>query len=362
MIKKVIWIGPIIPKQYLHKYKAVSAAANDWQLEFINHLKLSEIDIEIISYIPEPSWPRGKFISKDSYKFVPYKLYYISYINIYLIRDYMLFFKMKNLLNKLQSKNFHIITYNPSWVNNMIGTFFKKNYANKWFSIIADGYESARPDYFIFLSYYNYIISKYSNKIHINGAPVLPLEKTKAYVNNKNSNSKRIILFCGSIDKWTGIDNFALYFNDNNSFDFELHIYGKGNDQLIINLAKYNSKIVYFGFVNDDVLHDACLNAFAFVNPRPTNLPGIENNFPSKLFKYISYGKPILSSKTLGLSDEFNNLIIYYEPNDINSLLKSFEYIDNLSKNDLYTIHNLAIEFCKENTWEKQIDKITNIF
>ena len=348
---KILWSGPVVDRNLCNTSSAISPAANNWQLDFINGLIDNNVPISIFSYLPNPSWPKGLFTPKHKKSNIC-NHYSVSYFNIHWLRNYIIAFKYIHLLKKhhKNGKKYDVlITYNASKQNLFFGKYFKDKYKGIWVSIIADEYTSGYPDIEVYLSYGYYLRSLSTFKMHLNGAT--PFFKECKIVKS----SKKSLIYCGTIDKWTGIIKFIDDFVEINDDDFELHIYGKGN---IIEAKNMNSKnIIYHGFVSENVLQEACMNAFAFVNPRPTNIPGIENNFPSKILFYLSFGKPIISTKTEGISPLFDNLLCYYNPIDTNDLIRVFEFLKLLNnEDDLYTIQDRSRDFCKQNTWQQQTE------
>ena len=49
------------------------------------------------------------------------------------------------------------------------------------------------------------------------------------------------------------------------------------------------------------------------------DIDGNQMNFPSKLFRYLPYGKPILSTNTQGLSPDYSNALIYVDFENVDS-------------------------------------------
>jgi len=103
-------------------------------------------------------------------------------------------------------------------------------------------------------------------------------------------------------------------------------------------------------------------NAFAFVNPRPVNIRMGETNFPSKILEYLSYCKPILSTKSPGLAPYYDNLLFYYDENDIFSLERALNNLVYFSIDDESSIpfREKLKTFVESHTWKKQVIKILN--
>jgi hypothetical protein len=343
----------------LNRYIAISPAANLWQKNFINALISNNYKILIITYLPMQSWPKGKLwskMSKNDIDDLGNNVFTVSFLNIPLIRD--LWIPLAITLKSLKYKNYNVITYNPVFRH----TFFAKisNFLNKnsWISIIADDKFKGKPTYSIFLSRGYFDSFVINNKFHFDGAIEYKIS------NSVYESSPKVLLYAGSITKWTGIEDFTIMFNNiSNQINLELHIYGKGNSSIIQEISNRNSKIKFMGFQDENNLDQACSNAFAFINPRPLLVKNGDNNFPSKLLLYASYTKPILSTKTLGLSDEICNILNIYNPEKPQDLLMLINDI-SIKENYMEAIEKIK-NYNQINTWENKIkvlfDNINNI-
>ena len=99
---------------------------------------------------------------------------------------------------------------------------------------------------------------------------------------------------------------------------------------------KIDSRITFFGLVPENKLVDLCRKALIFVNPRPNNIPGNDMNFPSKLLEYLSYGKPVLSTWTPGISDDYKGIIEVFDQETPQCLANSLLEILSWSNQDIY--------------------------
>ena len=100
------------------------------------------------------------------------------------------------------------------------------------------------------------------------------------------------------------------------------------------------------------------LNAFAFVNPRDDKEESNQNTFPSKLLEYISYGKPILSTFSNSLDEEFNNLLLLYNPYNLMSLKEQLNNIKLMNLNELI-FHKKKLEiFTIKNSWKQKTNNL----
>ena len=99
--------------------------------------------------------------------------------------------------------------------------------------------------------------------------------------------------------------------------NFELWISGQGKSAKVENVANKDLRIKYLGLLSKRRLSHLYTKADVFLNPRPTNLNWIDNNFPSKLFDYLAYDKPIISTWTKSLEPEYRKILNIVKNNPI---------------------------------------------
>ena len=235
-----------------------------------------------------------------------------------------------------------------------MGKYAQKHH-KKWINIVADDIYSDGPDLTVFLSYGYFMQVNLKNKIHIDGG----IDSLKLPIKNRSyRKSPKIILYAGIINKRNGIEKFALHFNKLNLKDIELHIYGKGNSNLLRKLSLINAKIKLHGFVSKMELEKAMNNCTAFINPKLLKIQGRESDFPSKILEYLKFGKPVISSKQIGIAPYYNDFLTYYDPDNIQSLKDAISSCLNLNNEDAKIFRERLQEFQKEHNWNSLAKKL----
>jgi glycosyltransferase involved in cell wall biosynthesis len=354
---KVLWVGPLADSEQVTRCPAVSAAAVSWQRSMIEACSELGCHVQSLSYITESSFPKGSLIPESSkFNLTSVQSTPVQYINITGVREYSLLKNFKSALRNYSPADV-VITYNERPAHTLLAQYLRKYRKSYWVTIVADANYVSGADLYVFLSYEYYKSAKVKNKIHIDGG-INPIEipDFKIAVTNK----PKILLFNGSLTKWTGIERFALDFAQIDSSDFVLKITGQGKSDIITKLAEENQNIIFLGFLNDYDLDMERRNAFAFVNPRPVNIRMGETNFPSKILEYLSYCKPILSTKSPGLAPYYDNLLFYYDENSISSLERSLKNLFCLSMDDesFVSFREKLKNFGEYHAWKKQVIKI----
>lgn len=351
-MKKAIWIGPVVRPEAEHIFKAISPAANKWQNSLIQSLENSSIELMILSYLPEPYFPKGSLIPVVNKTYVKPSIIQNKFINLPLLRNYTLANALINSAKKFNNFQF-VITYNNSVPHIKAAQFLRSKFKMKWINIVADDLHCKGPDATVYLSHGYFKSSNHLRKYHFDGG----IDFISPINIGETQNKKKVFLFAGAINKWTGIEVFATDFSfipPEITKDIELHIYGKGSSKILDDLVKKDDRIKWMGFVTKEQLDNAMISCYAFVNPRPINIIGGEFNFPSKLLTYLSFGKPILSTYTKGLAPYYEDVIFFYDGTR-KSLSEKIIKMNQMDVNDHIDIQLKILKFVEENTWEKKV-------
>lgn len=352
-MKKVLWIGPVIKPEDIRKHPAISPAGNKWQSSFIKALENIGFSVVIFSYLPDPYFPKGRLIPYYSGNALNNSMMQHSYVNLPFIREKSLAHNLKKSMHNLNDFDY-VITYNGFIPHIKAAKLAISIFHTKWINIVADSDYVKGPDLNVFLSYGFYQKATIENKIHLDGG----VEK---YIGSEFTPlKKKILLFSGAINKWTGIEEFALDFSQLERDDFELHIFGKGESGHLKTLSSNFKNIILKGFVSEEELDRASKNSFAFINPRPLYIKGGEKNFPSKILEYLKYGKPIISSRTEGLAPYYDQLLFYYEPSQKASLNDVLNEINSINNDDFCQYQKKLRTFCENHSWNQQAHSLMN--
>ena len=354
---KYVWIGPIVGSGQLSSSEATSPAANHWQARCVETLLHLGRDIHVLTYCPQRSWPFGPFIGEKfqlqtEFDFIADS---ISYLNFPFIRNISLFLGLFFRINSLNCD--YIITYNPIFSHRLVARSMQF-FGRQWISIVADDLEKGSPDVTLFLSYDYFIRSQAKKKLCFHGGvDAQPDMISDEEIKSKRVGQMKILLYAGSISKWTGIEDFAKLFKEIYEIvAWEVHIYGKGEFSDLNQLVEECPSIKLFGLVDESELSSAMSLADAFVNPRPFAVTRGDNNFPSKVLAYLSYHKPILSTWTKGLSPEFREVLTLYKGDDKADLLDRLSKLE--SQLDSIEHQSKLKNFAKSNSWPKVVQRM----
>lgn len=127
-------------------------------------------------------------------------------------------------------------------------------------------------------------------------------------ITNINSSSQNIISYIGKTNKSNGLELIAK--TAKLLPEYEFHIYGNGNMDSYLEKNK-SSNLVLHGFCDPNSIDQILQNSNVLLSPRFPDETRTKYSFPSKIFKYISSNKPIVTFKLPCYSNDFDKVFFY---------------------------------------------------
>lgn len=126
----------------------------------------------------------------------------------------------------------------------------------------------------------------------------------------------------------------------------EIWVCGTGSDRdTIIELAKKDSRVKYFGMIpNDDVLKME-EQAKVLVNFRNPNAELTKYSFPSKILEYIESGCVVVSTRLEGIPSEYFDYIIPIENIDETNIINTLDRVMQMEDAEYCSICKKAKDF-----------------
>jgi glycosyltransferase involved in cell wall biosynthesis len=321
---KILWVGGIFNQNILMNHFAVSPAANRWQSGLIGGLKEYDFTVECLSHLPEPLWPVGVLRPGNKNIFDErFFSTYVPYWNIPFIRSFCLnaaYLTAFKLWCKENGPPKILITYNPTPYAVKVGRYAQLKFGTCWVDLCADHYDPGDDwssysngahlaDGHIFLSFKAYMDCPFNKKLHLDGGVENLSVSNFQLCQKESAKSKKVILYSGMMSKWGGISYLLRAFERISDPSIELWVTGHGESSELQKAASVDSRIKVHGLVRESKLEELYRRADVFINPRPSSIPGNSMNFPSKLLVYLSYGKPVVSTWTPGLGNEYRDVL-----------------------------------------------------
>ena len=120
-------------------------------------------------------------------------------------------------------------------------------------------------------------------------------------------------------------------------------LYGTGDmDKLLKNIKLPN--LTYHGFINPNDIEEKLLKSDILLSPRYYR-DYTSYSFPSKVLKYLSYCKPVVTFKLPCYSEKFDKVLIYPESETVESFVKGIENAIRRKNDDLYKIYKENIGY-----------------
>lgn len=338
----ILWLGPVVDEATMMSSPAVSPAANRWQYGLIRTLQSLGLRVIVIGHIPEPVWPKGRFRIGPTGAGLAAGIegQIVSYWNLPCVCSLKLsqeYLKAFRRLCHSQGMPIAVVSYNARPWAVAVGLYAQEDLGIPWVCIVADAPESAsRKERFdaviseatgrVFLPWGSFRDAQQNPKFHLDGG----VERLHFVANEatlRQDGSKSIVLYAGAMSRWGGVSFLVEGFRRVEKEKVELWICGRGANRDVQSAAIADSRIKFLGFVPEERLREALQKATVFVNPRPSSIPENRYNFPSKVLEYLSYGKPVISTWTDGLSPEYRNVLVILEEENPDCLARTIEEV-----------------------------------
>lgn len=390
----VIFLCYVVNPEKTNKCSGLSVAGNKMQTGIIKYLsKYSEINLYVISVRPIAPFPSDKriYLSKETGSVYGVSTEEIPFINIPLIKQLSQAANVSKSLNNtirgIESDKTIVFTYNmyPQIGKSAIKAM--KRFGVRVVSLIADlpiDYAKNRGVIGNLLyKKYNKTTERLIGQVHniivlnkhaidlfapqaedfivIDGGVDIS-DTQRIYRPTALDYKEKNLLYCGSLHRYSGALALAKSMSYIKNQDVVLDIYGSGEDkEKIIELSKKDSRIRYYGLVDNETIMKKQKEAFLLVNPRPVNDPISQVTFPSKTFEYMLSGTPVLSTRLNGLTEEYNNKLIFIEDDSEEGIASGIKKVLETSDVELLSYAQEAYKFVvEERNWEKQTRVIKN--
>lgn len=333
----MLWAGPALAAATMEASPYVSPAAVWWNSRLVLALKDLGQPSFVVSHLAQPLWPRGEPYAGNRGELCDGTAgTLVRFWNVPGLRSLSLFRKYRRAAGDCFPRPDCLVTYNPYPHTLALGATMSRRSPCRWVSIFAD----AVSDHPVYRSYRGYALGSTSGRVFLSWhdyttaekagtAPSLHLDGGIDIVREPESfepPSRPTVLYTGALNHHAGIETLvrALAFLDP---DIQVVVCGKGSSGLLSNALGDNSvgnRLRFHGMVDEITLHRLSLEATCFVNPRPTGAAS-HHNFPSKVLRYLGYGRPVASTRTRGLSPEYEQALTFADSDEPRDIAASIE-------------------------------------
>lgn len=363
----ILWVGALLEVTDLEKGLVASAAAIRWQTGLASGVLDAGIPIRCINKPSGLYWPHEALIlgrkSPQFYRDINGEE--TRFLNVPKIRTLLAsrayLSAFKRIILKSGCPKFAVF-YNITAQNVKLFYQLKCKYNVPCIVLAADvpGKNSSEIELYnnacrvadgvIYLSISEFLKSPVNIKIHMDGG----ISQEILSFRLKNiPEAKPYFMYTGAFEDYCGVDLIldSLEYTKNN---FQLIICGTCKNKDLLTRFEKNSRIEYKGYVSEDDLESLSRHALGFINSYLPSAPECKGKFPSKLFEYLSYGRPVVSTLTSGISSEFKDILYIVNTEDAYQMAIQLDMVFSLYKSSSNFQMQKNEAFLKSRTWEHQ--------
>jgi glycosyltransferase involved in cell wall biosynthesis len=343
---KILFVSPMFFEEDVIGIQHASVAGNKWKQGLLSEVAKMGVEVSILGHIPVRYFPYGRLwsSSRPSRSSGGLTGYYEAYLNFPFLRHPMLSVVYKRRVRKLREAGFIpdlVVGYNLLLEVHSTCRFAAKEFGVPWVTILADQDwpgdfwpEAKRRgrgcDGWVFLSARAYEEHTDTPKLHLDGG--VPCLRFSPTVNSEDRQGAYRVAFQGGQKAISGIELLADAFRLLPKDRFVLDVSGRGLNPKIAALKAEGFAVNPRGLISEAELARMSREADVFVNPRPSSIAGNSYNYPSKLAEYLSWGKPVVSTMTPGVSAEYKEVVLVPETEDPRGIAEAIVKASALSR------------------------------
>lgn len=175
-----------------------------------------------------------------------------------------------------------------------------------------------------------------------------------------DASKSKVLMYAGTLHRCYGIEMLVKAFSRAGNADAELHIYGKGDfENDLVEYAKKNKNIRYFGAVPNEQVVLAEKNADLLINPRTSEGEYTKYSFPSKIIEYMASGTPVLMNMLPGIPNEYREYCYCFENETVDGYVNSLNHVLSMDSRTLQAMGMQAQKFVyTQKNYTAQISKV----
>lgn len=390
---KNIYLGYVIEKEWMKKYPAASPAGNNFQIGFIEAWKKKK-NIQVYSILPVASWPQDdRIVITKSTEKNKLEIKVLPFINIKFLKEISIMISVAKTIRReckaARTNQINIITYNGNGPVSLPVLWLKKKYKFNYICLVVDPplYQGTTDRKG---KIWNYLYKKLSDSFmkaarECDICVVLNAYFAKEYLkrddfyvldcginlreNEVRKDKKEFqywekddnihMVFTGMLHEHSGIMRFIDMFEKIEIKGLILHIFGKGiYEEKIKNISEKSSKIVYHGYIDNDLIREIQQHADILICPNTIDHPINKVAFPSKIQEYMLSGVPVLATEVNGLGKEYYPYLYTYD-DTLEGLKKTMLQLLEDGKDVRIRKAFKAKQFIiQEKNWDTQIEKL----
>lgn len=399
---KILFISGVYPYEYIDELRLLSRgniqnAPNVFQWAMIEGMQLNNADFDVVSFPFLPTFPRlyrklktpsgnviyngkkiGNMLSYNS--LIAYKTFSISSILKQYAEEWV---KKNSSYSKLV-----FLTYSPYFPFIEALSKVKKRYPDRNIEIVSvvtdlvDDMHNFKDGgwlkkvYLLWEQWRTKYLYRHIDKFVLLTEPMceqIPESKNRHiviegmalsdgnFMNSKKDSQNKIILYTGTLQKFSGLDKLISAFIKIKNPNARLVICG-GDGELVDFVqksAEIDKRIIYKGLITREEAVILQKSATLLVNPRRPDNSITRYSFPSKTIEYLSSGTPMIGYKLEGIPEEYYNYYYTIDSLEEKELIDKLENLLSLPQSELNEMGEKAYNFIANHKTAKiQVCKI----
>jgi glycosyltransferase involved in cell wall biosynthesis len=337
---RIVWAGPLQSERSLLHGTAPHPASMRWQRTYIGGLRQTGVYVRWIGHDPHRAWPWGPLFATAGRGAIDVSASAVPYINAPMVRTASLTRGYgRAVVDAVKAIDAHaVVSYNVNpWIASAASA--ASAHGVPWIPIVLDFNDPARDGWasfrvatagsagVAFVSHWAFDHAPVTCK-HLLSPAVVPRCPIAPSEHSANA-AKRTILYAGARSRAGGVDRLIAAMSLLRTPDVQLVMtgQGKGYDPEIAKMTSESDRVRDLGMVTESELEQLAFSADALVNPRPVQSDDSCMNFPSKVLDYMSYGRPIVSTRAPGLGPAFDDVLVFSEGDDPQQLARAIDRV-----------------------------------
>jgi glycosyltransferase involved in cell wall biosynthesis len=379
------YFGSVVDPKYSGDKEYLLPWMNNNQLSIIEGL-IEEGFGKAISFapVPFPTFPKGKRLLVKGRKSVyrnNIRIINVPYVNIPIAKQFSIAAENSVNIYKEVKKDSPAIflLFNPRIYQSIATLFFSRILRAPLFIIVADfEYHKwikfwKKPMLFLEILTSEYVMRRSNGLICYSKWTAEDLQYKKKWlkmegaINEELLNEERnvdaglkIVMFSGSLNEVGGIGLLLEAFRLLNEPEYRFWITGKGyREEEVIEAKRLDDRIQYFGFLENRELREIQSKATVLINPRLSAFPENRYNFPGKLLDYLASGRPVITTATGDVCDEYGDKAFILREETPQALADLIREVCSMPQEELEVKCEGVRRYMLENkTWKVQCSRM----
>lgn len=385
MNRKILFLGYAVASDEAEKLTGASVAGNKMQINLLKEL-VKKADVSVITIYPVASFGKDErlFYRRQRRKLFNRQEYIrVGFVNLPVIKQICQILMTYRETRKFikQNPDGIIFSYNMYPQTGIPLSLIHFLYKKKNFVLLADlpiderikrsfisrGAKALYDRITKFcIKHINYAIVLNKNvleKYQLN-IPYIVMEGAVDITKNNvgispRKNTEKNIVYTGALTGYSGILLAVKAMNYIKNDNIKLDIYGQGElEELIRQYSQRNCNIRFHGKKSNEEIIKIQQEAWILINPRQVDHPISQVTFPSKVLEYMLSGRPVLTTRLNGFTEEYEDKVLWIEKEDAQYLSKLItSFLDSEERLDALGIKAKNFVVNTKN-WETQINRI----